>query len=143
MTISNRGPGAGSRGKRSGGRGVVSLVGVMLAASSLAAQQAPLGGWPQHSRARPAPPVVTPGPHVSALPPRDAVVLFDGASLNAWMMSDSTPAKWRVTDGAFEIVPGTGTLMTRAAFGDVQLHIEFMSPNPHKGNDQDRGNSGV
>ncbi|WP_075071362.1 3-keto-disaccharide hydrolase [Gemmatimonas phototrophica] len=119
------------------------MMGALLAAFPLSAQQAPLGGWPQHSRARPAPPVVTPGPHVSVLPPRDAVVLFDGASLNAWMMSDSTPAKWRVVDGAFEVTPGTGTLVTRAAFGDVQLHIEFMSPNPSKGRDQDRGNSGV
>jgi tetratricopeptide (TPR) repeat protein len=134
---------AGCRWQGAGSRGTAVVIGVLLGSLPLNAQQAPLGGWPQHSRARPAPPVVTPGPHVSVLPPRDAVVLFDGASLNAWMMSDSTPAKWRVVDGAFEVTPGTGTLVTRAAFGDVQLHIEFMSPNPPKGNDQDRGNSGV
>lgn len=112
-------------------------------AATLHAQQAPLGGWPQHSRARPAPPVVTPAPYVSAAPPKDATVLFDGSSLDAWMMSDSSAAKWRVVGDAFEVVPGTGTLMTRASFGDVQMHIEFMSPNPPKGDDQDRGNSGV
>ena len=119
---------------------------VLLCATSLApagAQQAPLGGWPQHSRARPAPPVVTPGPYVQQLPPKDAVVLFDGTSLDRFMMGDSTSAKWRIVDGAIEVVPNTGTLVSRDAFGDVQLHIEFMSPNPPRGSDQDRGNSGV
>lgn len=119
---------------------------VLLSAASLAAagaQQAPLGGWPQHSRARPAPPVVTPGPYVQQLPPKDAVVLFDGTSLDRFMMGDSTTAKWRIVDGAIEVVPNTGTLVSRDAFGDVQLHIEFMSPNPPRGSDQDRGNSGV
>lgn len=127
-----------------------SLVGLTItivltagASSALQAQQAPLGGWPQHSRARPAPPVVTPAPYVQQLPPRDAVVLFDGSSLDRWMMSDSSTAKWRVVDGAFEVVPGTGTLRTRDSFGDVQLHIEWMAPTPPRGHDQDRGNSGV
>lgn len=116
---------------------------VLSTASAAHAQQAPLGGWPQHSRARPAPPVVTPAPYVAVAPPKDAVVLFDGTSLERWMMSDSTPAKWRLVGEAFEVVPGSGTLMTRESFGDVQLHIEFMSPNPPQGRDQDRGNSGV
>ena len=117
----------------------------LLTATPLAshAQQAPLGGWPQHSRTRPAPPVVTPGAHVQLLPPKDATVLFDGSSLDQWMMSDSSAARWRIVDGAFEVVPGTGTMMTRDGFGDVQLHIEWMAPNPPKGRDQDRGNSGV
>jgi hypothetical protein len=119
---------------------------VLLCTAFLApagAQQAPLGGWPQHSRARPAPPVVTPGPYVQVLPPKDAVVLFDGTSLDRFMMGDSSAAKWRIVDGAIEVVPNTGTLVSRDAFGDVQLHIEFMSPNPPHGSDQDRGNSGV
>jgi hypothetical protein len=29
------------------------------------------------------------------------------------------------------------------SFGDCQLHVEFAEPNPPKGEDQDRGNSGV
>ena len=43
----------------------------------------------------------------------------------------------------FEVVPGTGQLYTRDAFGDCQLHIEFAAPSPAHGEDQDRGNSGV
>jgi len=116
---------------------------LLLGVSVVRAQQAPLGGWPQHSRARPTPVVVTPGAPVFTAPPSDAVVLFDGRSLDGWMHGDSTPARWRVVDGAFEVTPGTGGLMTRATFGDVQLHIEWMAPNPPQGRDQDRGNSGV
>ena len=33
--------------------------------------------------------------------------------------------------------------MSRDSVGDVQLHIEWMSPTPARGFDQDRGNSGV
>jgi hypothetical protein len=52
-------------------------------------------------------------------------------------------AKWKVADGYFECAPGTGALITREKFGDVQLHIEWMEPAEIKGQDQDRGNSGV
>jgi hypothetical protein len=106
--------------------------------------QSPLGPWPQHSRERPAPPLVKPAPPAPLVPaPADAMVLFDGTSLAKWSSVDGSPARWRVVDGAFEVVAGTGTLLTRDVFGDVQVHIEWMSPNPPRGTDQDRGNSGV
>ena len=38
---------------------------------------------------------------------------------------------------------GTGGIETKQGFGDVQLHIEWMAPDPAKGESQDRGNSGV
>lgn len=113
------------------------------ALASPAVAQNPLGDWPQHSRERPKPAVVTPGPSVSVGAPSDAVVLFSGTSLAKWTQGDGKPAKWRVVDGAFEVVPNTGALSTRDSFGDVQLHIEWMSPKPPRGSDQDRGNSGV
>jgi hypothetical protein len=115
---------------------------VVMCASNLDAQPS-LGSWPQHSKERPTPPVVTPGPSVSVAPPSDAIVLFDGSSLAKWTMRDGSAAKWRVADGAFEVVKGTGTMATRDAFGDAQLHIEWMAPKPAVGTDQDRGNSGV
>lgn len=124
-----------------------------LCVSALAAQRAPIkrpaaersgvGGWPQHSRARLTPKVVTPGDGPFTPPPSDAVVLFNGTSLERWTHNDGTPAKWRVIDGAFEVVPNTGGIMSRDSVGDVQLHIEWMSPSPARGSDQDRGNSGV
>jgi len=47
-----------------------------------------------------------------------------------------------VENGYFEVVPKTGYIYTRDAFGDCQLHVEFAEPAPAKGESQDRGNSG-
>jgi len=100
--------------------------------------------WPIHSRERPLPPVVDPGAGALPVPPpKDAIVLFDGTNLSKWVHPDGNAAKWIVRDGYFEVQPGSGNLMTRDSFGDVQLHVEWASPSPAKGTDQDRGNSGV
>ena len=105
--------------------------------------------WHVHDSNRPHPNAVQPGKVLGA-PPSDATVLFDGTDLSRWMQrgrgadrDKMTDAKWRVADGYFECVPGTGSLITREKFGDVQLHIEWMEPPEIKGQDQDRGNSGV
>ena len=107
------------------------------------AAQSPLSKWSQHSKERPPPPIVAPGAYVSQAPPADAVVLFGGTSLSRWTHEAGGPAKWRVVDGAFEVVPNAGALFTVDSFGDAQLHIEWMSPKPPRGTEQDRGNSGV
>jgi hypothetical protein len=70
-------------------------------------------------------------------------VLFDGRDLSKWTQKDGSPAKWKVADGYFEVVPHTGYIYTRQPFGDCQLHVEFAEPSPAVGEDQDRGNSGV
>lgn len=99
--------------------------------------------WRVHDASRPHPPVVTPGERPGA-PPSDAIVLFDGSSLDAWRAAgtDDEPARWRLVDGAME-VNGTGSIETREAFGDVQLHVEWRTPTPPEGESQGRGNSGV
>jgi len=102
--------------------------------------------WPQHSLTRPTPSVVTPGAIGSTGAPSDAVVLFDGTSLDAWRTADTTllkPARWSIGNGALEVAPGTGGIMTRRSFGDVQLHVEWMTPTPAVGEGQERGNSGI
>jgi hypothetical protein len=103
--------------------------------------------WKIHDTSRPHPPVITPGTASTqdkpGLPPSDAIVLFDGADLSKWETPKGGPAKWRVADGYFEVVPKTGTIQTRQAFGDCQLHLEWAAPDPPRGQDQDRGNSGV
>lgn len=99
---------------------------------------------PQHARDCPAPPVIDVGkaPPMMA-PPSDALLLFDGKELAKWRHQDGSPPRWKVKDGHMEVVPGTGTIQTAQGFGDVQLHVEWATPAPAKGSDQDRGNSGV
>ena len=99
--------------------------------------------WPQHSMDRPRPPVVQSAPHVGQAPPSDAIVLFDGKDLAQWQAEDGSAAKWVVRDGFVEVKPGTGMLVSRRGFGDAQLHIEWATPTPPKGEGQERGNSGI
>jgi hypothetical protein len=42
-----------------------------------------------------------------------------------------------------EVVPRTGDLATKEKFGDIQLHVEWSSPDPPTGTSQGRGNSGI
>jgi len=58
-------------------------------------------------------------------------------------MKNGAPAAWKVEDGYFEVVPGSGDLASAAGFGDCQLHLEWATPAPPSGEGQDRGNSGV
>jgi Domain of Unknown Function (DUF1080)/Domain of unknown function (DUF3471) len=104
----------------------------------------PATRWRQHDIRRPRPQVVEPaGDPIAAQPGKDALVLFDGANLDAWQSSSGGPAGWNVADGYFETVPGGGPIETRKKFGDVQLHVEWATPDPPRGKGQDRGNSGV
>ncbi len=89
----------------------------------------------------PVPPVVTPG--AGTAPPSDAIVLFDGTDLSSWQKSNGDPAPWEVKDGAFTVVPRSGGIQTKQSFGDIQLHIEWRSPEVVTGEGQNRGNSGV
>ncbi len=96
--------------------------------------------WHVHDGERPQPRVVAPA--TAGSPPSDAVVLFDGVSLDGWE-GNGGPAAWRIEDDAMEVVPGTGNIRTKAHFGDCQLHLEFAAPTVVKGESQGRGNSGV
>jgi len=88
----------------------------------------------------PVPPVVNPG--APGGPPSDAIVLFDGKDLASWKGENGAEAKWKVTDGCAE-VNGTGSIVTKQEFGDVQLHVEWATPAVIQGEGQGRGNSGV
>jgi hypothetical protein len=100
-------------------------------------------GWRVHDATRPRPPVVAPGPAVAAATPvpADAVRLFDGHDLDAFVGRDGK-AQWTI-EGEAMVVNGTGDIETAAEFGDCQLHVEWASPVPAKGESQGRGNSGV
>ena len=100
-------------------------------------------GYTVHDGRRPQPPIVTPGD--GDAPPSDAIVLFDGTDLAAWasVNDPGAPASWKVESGYMEVVPRTGNIETRQAFGSMQLHLEFASPTEVKGDGQGRGNSGI
>ena len=83
----------------------------------------------------PEPKVVDPGPPGG--PPSDAIVLFGGKDLRAWEGGD----RWTIQDGV--ATAAGGSIRTKQAFGDCQLHVEWAVPAKVKGNGQGRGNSGV
>lgn len=93
--------------------------------------------------------VWSPVPPVISAPagaiPSDAIVLFDGKSLDAWESAKEGqgPARWQIEDGAMVVAPKTGDIRTKAAFGDIQLHLEFRTPAKVVGESQGRGNSGI
>ena len=107
----------------------------------------PDGRYRVHDSNRPQPRIVAPGTastqDKAGRPPADAVLLFDGTSLDGWASMDGSPAKWKLEDGCMEVVPKTGNIKTKAEFGDCQLHVEWAAPTVVKGESQGRGNSGV
>jgi hypothetical protein len=107
-------------------------------------QDPSLQQWPIHDQSRPMPTVVDPGPAgPPASVPADAMVLFGGTDLSGWTTAKGAPAGWKVQDGYMEVAKGSGGIRTKETFGDCQLHVEWASPSPAVGSDQDRGNSGV
>ena len=82
-------------------------------------------------------------PSVAA--PKDAIVLFDGKSLDGWTKRDAkSPAHWKILDGGILQVQGGGDIITKQKFdGKFKLHVEFRVPYMPKASGQGRGNSGV
>ena len=112
-----------------------------LLAGALFAVTVPTITWKTGDRSRPMPPKVDPG--TAGRAPSDAVVLFNGKDLSGWQQKSGKPAEWTVENGYFAVKPKTGDLVTKQAFGDAQIHIEWASPTPPEGKDQEPGNSGV
>ena len=89
----------------------------------------------------PVPEVITPGNGSAA--PSDAIILFDGKTLDAFTTEKGQPAGWEVKDGIATIKPASGSIITKQEFADCQLHIEWRAPAEVKGESQGRGNSGL
>ena len=111
----------------------------------------------------PVPKKVTPG-FITA-PPSDAIILFDGSDLSNWRKPkygyggkmeevkevlaakvskpEFSDPEWTVKDGALIVKPGGGPIETKQGFGDVQLHIEWLSPEDPGKKGQQYSNSGV
>lgn len=119
--------------------------------------------WKATEQWEPVPPKVTPG--IYAAPPSDAIILFDGKDLSQWHkpkydygvnmetveaiinvktnFPEHSAPEWQVKDGTMIVEPGTGAIETKQAFGDVQLHIEWLAPVDPGKKDQGYSNSGV
>lgn len=74
-----------------------------------------------------------PSPTLNAPPPPNAIVLFDGANLDAWAKQKQKQweevdgsAPWKIIPGVgVEVVPGAGSIITKQLFSDFKLHLEF------------------
>ena len=104
--------------------------------------------WHIHDPNRPQPPVVTPGssPTLGMAPPSDAELLFDGKDLSKWQRDNGADANWVMTNGYMESIPVSGRpvgIRTRGKWADFQLHVEWATPVPARGEGQGRGNSGI
>lgn len=103
--------------------------------------------WHVHDANRPQPRIVSPESintqNEQTQPPSDAVILFNGTDLSAWIGQKAGEPEWKIENGFLEVTPGTGNIQTREHFGDCQLHLEFASPSKVEGHSQGRGNSGV
>src|SRR4051812_3646191 len=72
-------------------------------------------------------------PSLGAKPPAKAVVLFDGSNMESWAkmkekdwLTPDGPSLWHLVPvGAMEVVPRTGSLISRKQYGDMKLHVEF------------------
>jgi len=101
---------------------------------------------------QPLPAIVTPGTPSTqekvGTAPSDAVVLFDGTkqAMDNWHGTRPKHPNndWKLLeDGSMQAVSQAGSIKSKDKFGSCQLHIEWMSPAPPKGEGQSRGNSGV
>ncbi len=92
-------------------------------------------------------PVVRISPTLGAKPPKGAVVLFNGKNLKKWMHprkpEGQNAATWKLVDGAMEVKPKTGSIISKRKFEDIKLHLEFRTPFMPEARGQGRGNSGV
>ena len=133
------------RNQRQRSAGLFAFAGLVLMAMPSAGQQNAARPRPEDTEVwEPVPRVVTPGPFGASAPPSDAVILFGGTDLDAWVnVSDGSPAGWAVGDGVLTVVKTAGDIQTRRRFRDYQLHVEWRIPEHITGDGQARGNSGL
>jgi len=92
---------------------------------------------------------VRPSPRLGAEPPDGAIVLFDGSGFDAWDPDRGEEVTWKIKDGVAHAWPtldehaiSTG-LVTKRAFGDYHLHLEFRLPLLADSLGQTRANGGI
>ena len=70
--------------------------------------------------------------------------LFDGSDFSKWQHEDGKPVKWKIVGDAMQVVPASGSIVTKESYEDFKLHVEFKIPElPKDLKGQNRGNSGI
>src|ERR1700677_3401220 len=119
---------------------IVSSCSVLILAATVLAGDDPYGDISDVKLAKP-----EDKEHVkSEPPPKGAIVLFDGKSLDDWLKTNGKDkATWKLVDGGAMQVAG-GNIITKQKFdGSFKLHVDFRVPYMPKASGQGRGNSGV
>jgi hypothetical protein len=82
------------------------------------------------------------GPTLGKKPPAGAIVLMAYGEGKPPSLEEWTNAQWKpMPDGS--VLVGKGDNRTKRDFGDIRLHLEFMTPYMPDKSGQERGNSGV
>jgi hypothetical protein len=78
-------------------------------------------------------------PTENAKPPKGALVLLGGHGLDQWAkqkerewdQADGPADAWKLVEGGgVEVVPDSGSIITKKQFGDFKLHVEFRTLGP-------------
>jgi hypothetical protein len=80
---------------------------------------------------------------LGAVPPVDAIQLFNGKDLSNWTTREGGTPQWKVEEGVIHVVPRTGDIVTTESLTDFFLHIEFRCPDMPDATGQQKGNSGI
>ncbi len=90
--------------------------------------------------------LLVPADTTGQAPPKTATVLVGpDAGLKQWRHSSPDKAiAWKLSDdGVLEIVPKSGSIVTKDNYEDFHLHLEFQTPYKPDAGFQDQGNSGI
>ncbi len=76
-------------------------------------------------------------------PPSGAIVLWNGADTNQWIMANGDRCAWEVSGRDLVVASGTGDLLSAMPLGTGHYHIEWLSPPGGSRWGQRNGNSGI
>ena len=62
------------------------------------------------------------------------IALFDGSDFLKWTDAKGDPVLWKLVEGAMEVAPGTGSIVTKQTFQDFRMRVEFNLPEDGKTN---------
>lgn len=104
--------------------------------------QLPNAPYVVHDGTRPQPRVVENVEAVEIKPPGDAIVLFDGTSLDAFWHEEGKKQPFELREDGV-MVAAENSMGTQQQFRDIQFHLEWRIPADRETKGQGGGNSGI